>query len=121
MLLVHATLTFQPSTKCLNQQFLYHCHSKHDDFSLEFLCVLLAFSLLCPVCTAIYFSDSCFPYCVWDNALALLLTFHSIKLKIMKIGNYGDIPVSGDSFSFIARLNTRRPAGPVLLNDIHRV
>jgi hypothetical protein len=50
-----------------------------------------------------------------------LLTFHSIKLEKIKIGNYGDIPMSADSFSFMTRLNTRRPAGLVLLNDIHRV
>jgi len=38
----------------------------------------------------------------------------------MKIGNWGDIPMSEDSFSFMTRLNTLRPAGAMLLKDIHR-
>jgi len=39
----------------------------------------------------------------------------------MKIGNYGDIPMSENYFSFMTRRNTLRPAGTELLNDVHRV
>jgi hypothetical protein len=42
-------LTFQPSTKCLNQQRLYRCHSRYDDFFFEFFvfCLLLVYFILC--------------------------------------------------------------------------
>jgi hypothetical protein len=59
--------------------------------------------------------------CLEQRPFALVgIPGHKTEKKT-KIGSYGDILMSADYFSHMTRLNTLRPAGPLLLNDIHRV